>query len=91
LTAIPFAKVFTSPLRRARPTCELAGIFLTLHGGSGIEDENFRRAIAAGINIIHVNTELRVAWRESLEENLTREPNEAVPSRILRPNAGCVL
>jgi len=38
-----------------------AGVFLTLHGGSGTEDEDLRRAIAAGINIVHINTELRVA------------------------------
>jgi fructose-bisphosphate aldolase, class II len=40
-----------------------SAVFLTLHGGSGTDDEDFRRAIAAGINIIHINTELRVAWR----------------------------
>src|SRR5215813_6165872 len=31
---------------------------LTLHGGSGTDDEDLRKAIAAGINIIHINTEL---------------------------------
>src|SRR6202041_1674034 len=46
------------------------GLFLTLHGGSGTDDNDFRGAIAAGINIIHINTELRVAWRQSLEESL---------------------
>jgi fructose-bisphosphate aldolase, class II len=64
---------------------QAAGVFLTLHGGSGTDDENFRRAIAAGINIIHINTELRVAWRRSLEESLERDANEVVPYRILRP------
>jgi len=59
------------------------GGFLTLHGGSGTGDEDFVRAIAAGINIIHINTELRVAWRRSLEDSLTRQPNEVVPYRIL--------
>lgn len=34
------------------------GVFLTLHGGSGTDDQDFRNAIAAGINIIHVNTEV---------------------------------
>jgi fructose-bisphosphate aldolase, class II len=43
-----------------------ARFFLTLHGGSGTNDDDFRKAIAAGINIIHINTELRVAWRRSL-------------------------
>jgi fructose-bisphosphate aldolase, class II len=64
---------------------QAAGVFLTLHGGSGTDDEHFRRAIAAGINIIHINTELRVAWRRSLEESLARDTNEVVPYKILRP------
>jgi len=64
---------------------QAAGVFLTLHGGSGTEDEHFRKAIAAGINIIHINTELRVAWRESLGESLARDSNEVVPYKILRP------
>ena len=38
---------------------------------------------AAGINIIHVNTELRVAWRRGLEEGLCKEPYEVVPYKIL--------
>ena len=62
---------------------EATGVFLTLHGGSGTDDDDFRRAIAAGINIIHINTELRVAWRQSLEESLAREPNVVVPYKIL--------
>ena len=62
-----------------------AGAFLTLHGGSGTDDADFRSAIAAGINIIHINTELRVAWRQSLEESLQRRPNEVVPYKVLPP------
>jgi fructose-bisphosphate aldolase, class II len=61
------------------------GIFLTLHGGSGTADEDLRKAIAAGINIIHINTELRVAWRRSLQDSLARDPNEVVPYKILSP------
>jgi fructose-bisphosphate aldolase, class II len=62
-----------------------AGVFLTLHGGSGTDDADLRNAIAAGINIIHINTELRVAWRHSLENSLRRQPNEVVPYKILPP------
>jgi fructose-bisphosphate aldolase class II len=58
---------------------------LTLHGGSGTDDDDFRRAIVAGINIIHVSTELRVAWRRSLERSLAAGPIEVVPYKILRP------
>jgi fructose-bisphosphate aldolase class II len=64
---------------------EAAGVFLTLHGGSGTDDGDFLRAIGAGINIIHINTELRVAWRRSLEGSLTSHPNEVVPYKILPP------
>ena len=56
---------------------------LTLHGGSGTDDEDLRKAIAAGINIVHINTELRVAWRRGLEEELASNPNEVVPYKIL--------
>jgi fructose-bisphosphate aldolase class II len=62
---------------------QAAGVFLTLHGGSGTEDEGFRRAIAAGINIVHINTELRVAWRRGLEQGLAAHPEEVVPYKIL--------
>jgi len=56
---------------------------LTLHGGSGTDDEDLRRAIAAGINIVHINTELRVAWRRGLEQGLAKQPGEVVPYKIL--------
>jgi fructose-bisphosphate aldolase class II len=62
---------------------QAAGVFLTLHGGSGTEDEGFRRAIAAGINIVHINTELRVAWRRGLEQALAAHPDEVVPYKLL--------
>jgi fructose-bisphosphate aldolase, class II len=62
-----------------------AGVPLTLHGGSGTDDADFRRAIAAGINIVHINTELRVAWRQSLESSLEAKPDEVVPYKILPP------
>jgi len=37
------------------------------------------------MNIIHVSTELRVAWRRSLEDSLAALPNEVVPYKVLRP------
>ena len=64
---------------------QATGTFLTLHGGSGTNDDDLRRAIAAGINIVHINTELRVAWRHGLEQGLTKMPDEVVPYKILPP------
>ncbi len=61
------------------------GVPLTLHGGSGTDDDDFRRAIAAGITEVHINTELRVAWRGSLESSLAAKPAEIVPYKILPP------
>src|SRR5258707_8035460 len=60
-----------------------ARVFLTLHGGSGTDDEDLRKTIVAGINIVHINTELRVAWRHGLEQGLAKQPNEVVPYKIL--------
>jgi fructose-bisphosphate aldolase, class II len=60
-----------------------ARVPLTLHGGSGTDDEDLRKAIAAGINIVHINTELRVAWRRGLEDGLAKQPDEVVPYKIL--------
>ena len=58
-------------------------VFLTLHGGSGTDDEDLRKAIKAGINIVHINTELRVAWRRGLGNGLAKQPDEVVPYKIL--------
>jgi ketose-bisphosphate aldolase len=59
------------------------GILLTLHGGSGTEDADLTAAIKAGINIVHINTELRVAWRRGLEAGLAKQPQELAPYKIL--------
>ena len=42
-------------------------------GASGTDDDDLRKAMAAGINVVHINTELRVAWRRGLEEGLAKE------------------
>src|ERR1700685_2040908 len=47
-------------LRRIREIKRASGSLLTLHGGSGTEDHDLQDAIEAGINIIHINTELRL-------------------------------
>ena len=62
-----------------------AGILMTLHGGSGTNDDDFKRAIKAGMTIVHVNTELRLAWRRGVEAGLATEANEVAPYKILVP------
>ena len=70
---------------RIREIKESARVFLTLHGGSGTEDADFTQAIAAGVTVIHINTEIRLAWRKGLEQGLARNPGEVAPYKILPP------
>ncbi len=57
--------------------------FLVLHGGSGIKDEDFVAAIKAGINIIHINTEIRKAYRAGIEEGLNKDSIQVAPYKYL--------
>ena len=72
-------------LERIAQIKRATGALITLHGASGTDDSDLRRAIAAGINVIHINTELRVAWRKSLDESLAQHRDEVVPYKILPP------
>jgi fructose-bisphosphate aldolase class II len=56
-----------------------------LHGGSGNTEEEFRNAIQAGISIVHINTEIRLAYRQSLQKTLAENPDEVAPYKFLRP------
>lgn len=47
--------------------------FLSLHGGSGIPAEQIKEAITMGIVKINVNSELRVAFRDTLKITLAEE------------------
>jgi ketose-bisphosphate aldolase len=69
---------------------QATGAFLTLHGGSGTEHKDVSNAISAGINIVHINTELRVAWRHGLEQGLSAHPDEVVPYKIYPPALAAV-
>lgn len=62
---------------------QAAGVPLVLHGGSGVTDEDMRKAIEAGISIVHVSTEMRIAWRKAIESALEEKPDELAPYRIL--------
>ena len=70
-------------IERIRAIKAETGIFMTLHGASGTADEDLREAIAAGITIVHINTEVRLAWRRGLEIALAKHPSEVVPYKLL--------
>jgi len=55
---------------------------LTLHGGSGTDDGDFKKAISAGITIVHISTELRLARRRGIEAALAGNSDEVVPYKL---------
>ncbi len=70
-------------IERIKEIRQTAGIPLVLHGGSGITDSDFTKAIDAGISIIHINTEIRLAWRQGIDKALKENPEEITPYKIL--------
>lgn len=61
------------------------GVPLVLHGGSGSMDEDFLSCIKEGIDIVHINTEIRVAFTEALRKSLADMPEEITPYKYMPP------
>lgn len=57
---------------------------LVLHGASGNSAEDIQKSISGGVAIVHVNTELRVAFRNGLTKALNENPNEMSPYKYAR-------
>lgn len=72
-------------IERVREVREATGVPLVLHGGSGIADQDFRDAIKAGITIVHINTEIRVAYRNATRDFLNANQDEIAPYKIMKP------
>lgn len=66
-------------INRVKEISEATGLPLVLHGASGNSDADIQNAIKAGVAVVHVNTELRVAYREGLEGALSAKPDEVAP------------
>lgn len=69
-------------LRQIRSTIDC---YLSLHGGSGTPPEQFKAAAAAGISKININSELRKAFRTTLEEQLKSNPDEFAVVKLMPP------
>lgn len=67
-----------------------AKVPLVLHGGSGNSGEDFVASIEAGVAIVHINTEIRVAYRDALKKSLQENPDEVAPYKILKPSVHAV-
>lgn len=71
--------------RVASVSAATGGLPLVLHGASGNTDEDVRAAIQAGIAVVHVSTELRVAYRTALDATLATNPKEVAGYKYLTP------
>jgi len=70
-------------LDKLEEIAKAVSINLVLHGGSGIPDEDIKKAIELGIVKINVNTELRVAYTHSLKKSLADNPDRVTPYKIM--------
>ncbi len=63
---------------------------MVLHGASGNSNEDIAAAIAEGVGIVHVSTELRVAFRNGLQLALQNDPDEVAPYKYLKAATAAV-
>lgn len=71
-------------LPRLEEIKEKVGCFLSLHGGSGLPDNDVAEAIKMGVVKININTELRVVYKQTLE-NVLRGSEEVAIYKIMPP------
>jgi fructose-bisphosphate aldolase, class II len=74
-------KIYTSRITELR---KAGGVPIVLHGGSGISDEDFISSIKAGVSIVHINTEIRVAYKKAIALSLQENPEEVAPYKFMK-------
>lgn len=71
---------------RVGEIAEATGIPLVLHGASGNTDADVRACIDAGVAIVHINTEIRVAYKDALVKSITEDhKDEVAPYKYFPP------
>ena len=78
----PFAKLDISRIKKIR---ELTGVPLVLHGASGVNDDEVRKGITAGICKINIDTLIRMIFTKKMKEIIEENPNQIDPREILGP------
>ncbi len=69
---------------RVKEIHEACGIPLVLHGASGNTADDIKATIKSGVSIVHVNTELRIAYRSGLLKAFSEHPDEVAPYKYLK-------
>lgn len=70
-------------LARIEAIRSAVGIPLVLHGGSGSSDADLATVGKIGCSIVHINTDIRVAYRKGIEASLAADSNEIAPYKFL--------
>ncbi len=78
----PFAKLDIPRIEKIK---ELTGVPLVLHGASGVNDEEVKKGIAAGISKINIDTRIRMKFTEKMRKIIKTNPEEIDPRKILGP------
>ena len=68
---------------RMKEISDKTNLPLVLHGGSGIYDEQIKKAIECGICKINFNTELQIAWNNALREKMI-EDKSYDPRKVIK-------
>ncbi|MBQ7141413.1 MAG: class II fructose-1,6-bisphosphate aldolase [Bacilli bacterium] len=56
---------------------------LVLHGGTGIYDEQIKKAISCGICKININTDLQIVWSEAVRKFLDNDKKVYDPRKVI--------
>jgi len=70
---------------RIKTIKELLGIPLVLHGSSGVPADSIKKAVAAGINKINIDTDLRIAFTQAIKDYIKDNPDNIDPRKVLTP------
>jgi fructose-bisphosphate aldolase, class II len=68
-------------IERIKEIADVVEVPLVLHGASGNTDEDISAAIEAGIRIVHINTELRQAYKKGIEKGMSTD--ELAPYKFM--------
>jgi len=70
---------------RVKEIADSTSLPLVLHGASGNTEADIKECINAGVAIVHINTELRVLYRDRLYDTIRSNPGEVAPYKFLSP------
>jgi fructose-bisphosphate aldolase, class II len=68
-------------IKRIKEIKKVVSVPLVLHGASGNTDEEVAEAIEAGIRIVHINTELRQAYKKGIKKGMSTD--ELAPYKFM--------